>query len=185
MHNLLAFIADVERLKRIDRTGYALAGIPDPESVAEHSFGVVWYALLIAAAEHADRAKVLQMALLHDLAEARVGDIPQPVVDAYLGEAEKRRLERAAFNDIIAPLADGLRDELSALFEEFEAGETLEARVVRDADRLQMLGQVLTYEENYDLSKGNFWECVPAADWLPSSGRLASEYKKRSLVHQP
>src|SRR5689334_1471914 len=80
---MLSTLIELQRLKRLDRTGWTLRGLPNgTESVAAHSFGVVVAAMLLAdellaQGVSVDMEKVLRMALLHDWAEVRVGDMPR------------------------------------------------------------------------------------------------------------
>ena len=79
---MLPTLVELQRLKRLDRTGWTLRGLPNgTESVAAHSFGVGVTAMLLADEFIAqgvviDVERVLRMALLHDWAEVRVGDAP-------------------------------------------------------------------------------------------------------------
>ena len=61
-------------LKDIKRAGWTRIGIEQPESVAAHSWGMCWLIMALAP-DNIDRPKAIQLAILHDLAEARVGDI--------------------------------------------------------------------------------------------------------------
>src|SRR4051812_41576320 len=80
---MLSTLIELQRLKRLDRTGWTLRGLPNgTESVAAHSFGVSVTAMLLADRCTArgvslDVEKVLRIALLHDWAETRVGDMPR------------------------------------------------------------------------------------------------------------
>jgi len=86
--------AAVDRLKHLDRAGWVLAGHDAPESVAAHSWGMA-VRCLQHCPDDLDLATVLSMALVHDLAEAVVGDItPHDGVD----KAEKHAKERAAMS---------------------------------------------------------------------------------------
>ncbi len=116
-------------LKHLDRAGWLRAGIARPESVAAHSYGVAFAALLRAGPEH-DLGKLLGMALLHDLAEVVVGDITP---HDGISRDEKRARERAAFDELLAH-----RPELRALVDELELGESPEARLVHALDKADM-----------------------------------------------
>lgn len=123
-------------LKSLPRAGWLRAGISQPESVAAHSWGVAWLALVHCPPE-LDRGRVLALATLHDLAEVRVGDItPHDGVP----KAEKRAREQAAATDLLAD-----QPELLALWAEAEAGESPEAQFVKELDRLDMGLQALRY----------------------------------------
>ena len=131
-------------LKSVARTGWLRVGIEDVESVAAHSWGMAFIASQICPDE-IDRAKVIEMCIVHDLAEVVTGDItPHDGVST----AEKSRLERAAFEQL------SLADNTEQLFDEYEQQVTLEARFVRFVDRLDMALQASVYEaKGADLSE--------------------------------
>ncbi|MBN9167043.1 MAG: hypothetical protein BGO98_20880 [Myxococcales bacterium 68-20] len=155
--NALAAIELVQffdRLAALPRTGWLLRGVVDPESIAEHSFGVCLVATLLiddlrARGMTVDGERVLRMALVHDAAEAFTGDIPMPAktekLDAALEEAEGTLL------------ANVLSPEQLALWAEAEAGKTLEARIVKAADKVQMLVKALIYEKQRRGRLDEFW----------------------------
>src|ERR1044072_8514477 len=103
---MLSTLIELQRLKRLDRTGWTLRGLPNgTESVAAHSFGVCVTAMLLADRCKArgvaiDVEKVLRIALLHDWAETRVGDMPRTATN-YFGAEARRQAEAAAFSDIV------------------------------------------------------------------------------------
>ena len=124
----------MDRIKHLDRAGWVLAGHDAPESVAAHSWGMA-VRCLQHWPEDLDLATVLSMALIHDLAEAVVGDItPHDGVD----KAEKHAQERAAMATI-APQWLGLWDL-------YEAGDSPEAVFVKRMDSLDMAAQAVAYE---------------------------------------
>ena len=88
--NVLDFLAEVGILKRVKRSGWWMAGIPQEESVAEHSFRCAAIGYVLAKMEKADVYKVLLMTLFNDLHEARIND-SHKVAGKYLNvkEAEK------------------------------------------------------------------------------------------------
>jgi putative hydrolases of HD superfamily len=143
-----------DRLASLPRTGWLLRGVVDPESIAEHSFGVCVVATMLiddlrARGMTVDGERVLRMAILHDAAEAFTGDIPMPAktekLDAALEEAEAILLER------VLPAAD------LALWKEAETGASLEARIVKSADKVQMLVKALTYGMQRRGRLDEFW----------------------------
>ena len=151
----IALVQLFDRLAALPRTGWLLRGVVDPESIAEHSFGVAVVAALIvddlrARGETVDGERVLRMALVHDLAEAFTGDVPMPAKSDALREALARDEE--------CTLAQHLSPAQLALWKEAEAAETLEARVVKAADKLQMLIKALTYEQQGRGRLGEFFE---------------------------
>ena len=82
-YKVLSTLIELQRLKRLDRTGWTLRGLPNgTESVAAHSFGVAVTAMTLADELRSlgvpvDTERLLRMALLHDWAETRVGDYPK------------------------------------------------------------------------------------------------------------
>lgn len=144
----------LDRLSSLPRTGWLLRGVVDPESIAEHSYGVCVLATLIvddlrARGVTVDGERVLRMALLHDAAEAFTGDVPMP--------AKTPELDRALEQAEAMLLRGMLTDEQLALWTESEAGQTLEARVVKAADKVQMLIKALTYEQQRRGHLDEFW----------------------------
>lgn len=131
-------LAEAMRLKALDRAGWKRVGVVNPESVAAHSWGVALAALLRCPPE-LNREKVLMMALLHDLAEVRIGDITPH--DGVPREEKKRREQEAA----LSLFAD--HPELVALWQEAESQSTPEARFVKSMDLLDMGLQALEYSK--------------------------------------
>jgi putative hydrolase of HD superfamily len=157
----IEFLAELMRLKALPRTGWLLRAVRDVESIADHTFGVAWIAMLLA-----DRARaqghevnvetVLRMALLHDLSEARTGDLPSTIKPYFPGATLQQADEQAA-RDILQPLGE-LGATYLALRQEYEQRASLEARIVKAADKLDLLLQAREYEKGGAKSLGEFWE---------------------------
>lgn len=160
---MLDLLADLQRLKRLDRTGWVLRGLaPGAESVASHSFGVGIVAMLLADECRArgvevDVERVLRLALLHDLAEARTGDMPRTMAKYYGAEA-RRRAEGAAFTDLLGGLNVELREVYERLHADYEERGSLEARLVKAADIVDLLAQALAFERAGARELDEFWE---------------------------
>jgi len=133
----LAFILEADKEKNIFRqthiTGYARS-----ENDAEHAWhmAMMIYLLKEYANEEFDVAKAMMMALIHDIVEIDAGDTY--AYDKANLETQKEREEKAA-DRIYGLLPDEQRDELRALFEEFEEGKTPEAKFARVMDNFQPL----------------------------------------------
>ena len=164
-HVILTVLDHAGDLKRLPRTGWLLAGIDSPESVAEHSFGVAILALLLAEGINSDPVrqgldmpldvgKVLRLALLHDLAESVLTDLPKRTTE-LLGASFKHAAEQQAMLTIMGNLPDGLAHV--ALWGEYDAQSTPEARLVKDADKLEMVYQAAQYARNGHTGLDEFW----------------------------
>lgn len=148
-------------LKRLFRQGWLRAGVPEArcESVAEHSFATALLSLLIAEERFPDldRAKVVEMALLHDLAEAHAGDI---TIHDGVSKEDKALREREGMTRLL----DGLpgRERLFAVWEEYESQSSRESVLVRQIDRLEMALQACVYEHELGLDLGEFFASARA-----------------------
>lgn len=104
---------------------------PDTANNTEHTMRVVWLALLIAKYEKSvDEGKLLKMALVHDLTESRTGDVD------YLSRQYVERKEEKAVGAIFK--ATAFEKEMPALWREYEKRTSLEAKIVKDADNLDV-----------------------------------------------
>lgn len=178
-HDILELMRRIGALKSIPRTGWRLRGVREGESVADHAFRVVALAMVLAdgARERGvevDALKVLRMAVLHDLGEAEIGDIPLTAL-AYLTRETKDRAEGEAVKSLLEPLGRcaGVYMEL---WNELAAGLSMEARLVRTADRLETLIQAREYERNGSRRLDDFWENLsdraPFAEFPEAEGIL-------------
>lgn len=136
-----AYLYEVGHLKHVARAGWLLLGIAQAETVAEHSFRVGITGLVLAVAEGADVGRTAALCLMHDTHEARIGDVPS-VGRAYITSAAPEAVSAHQ----TAAMPDDAAKVLQELKAEFEAGETLEARVAKDADKLETLLQAMEYQ---------------------------------------
>jgi putative hydrolase of HD superfamily len=142
-----------------------MRGVAHVESVADHSFGVAFVALALAEAlgdPGLDLEKILIMAVLHDLAEVRLTDLPAPAIRLLPGEV-KSQAEALAMADLLAPLPGA--DRLRMLWQEFEDRSGLEGQLVRDADKLEMMVQCLRYEMAGSRGLDEFWQAMDRRRW--------------------
>ncbi len=103
----------------------------DFANLAEHHFRVIWLALIIAKYEKVDQNKVLKMALVHDIPESRTGDVD------YLSRQYVERNEALGLKDMLADTVLE-KGELYDLWHEYETLASPEAKVVKDADNLDV-----------------------------------------------
>ncbi|SPO21004.1 uncharacterized protein UTRI_00481 [Ustilago trichophora] len=155
---VLKFMHVVEQLKTNKRTGWMHHRVPAPESIADHMYRMAILSLLCPAESDVDLGKCVQLAVVHDLAEAEVGDLTP--LDG-VNKTEKMRREKEAIqyfvHDLLGSSAAGLRIE--ALWEEYEARETKESKLVKDLDRFELGLQAIEYERRYGIDDlQGFWE---------------------------
>ena len=142
---LVGFAHETGHLKQLKRAGWLLAGVREPESVAEHSFrvGVLAYAIAVLEGANADRAAAL--GLFHDVPEVRTGD-QHSVGKRYVNTPDPRQVVA----DQVAHLPAELARHIAALVGEHEGAKspdaTIEARCSRDADKLECLLQAREYQ---------------------------------------
>lgn len=155
-----------ERLK--DTTRHCTTSGGRVESVAEHSWRVALMAFLLKDEfPEADIDKVVKMCLIHDLGECFTGDIP-----TFVKTDGDRAVEDSLLGRWVASLPPEVSTEMSALFREMDAQETLEARIYKSLDKLEALIQhnespLDTWSDNeYDLNKVYAFDTVAFSSWL-------------------
>jgi putative hydrolase of HD superfamily len=109
-----------------------------------------------------DREQVLRMALVHDWAETRIGDMPRTATQ-YFGSQVRKEAETSALNDMLSDLTT--KASLLDLHHDYEKRETLEARVVKAADVLDLLIQAYALERAGAKGLDEFWEVATDADF--------------------
>lgn len=156
------FLYEAGTLKQSRRTGWWMAGVRDPESVAEHAWRTSVIASIIAKLEGADPAKAALLAVWHDSQETRTGDVNH-LGKKYSGEADPQ----AVTADQTVGMPDVLASAIRELIGEYERRESAEAICARDADKLECMLQGIEYKaQGYEL----------AQRWIDNSrGRLVTK----------
>ena len=178
---LVAAYFEINQLKQLYRQGWLRRGVPPErcESVAEHVFGMVMLAWWAVESDFPmlDRDKVIRMVLAHELGEVYVGDItPADGVPA----AEKERLEREAVGRVVSKLPHGA--DYLALWEEYTAGQTREARLVKQLDRLEMAFQAAVYQTQ---GLGVMDEFIASAEAAVTDERLKAVMAEIKMIVRP
>jgi len=140
MNRDIELIYELGMLRHLPRQWNRFGGIPFA-NLADHHFRVSWIALIIAKHEGGDTEKILKIALAHDIAESRTNDVD------YLSRQYSERNEALALSDMLEGTA--LKEEISKLIEEYEKRESLESKIVKDADNLDV-----DFELNEQASNG-------------------------------
>ncbi len=126
----LDFLYEIGSLRHLVRTWTQFVR-SDVANVSEHIYRVVWIALIIAKHENkVDTEKLIKMALVHDITESRTGDAH------YLSRQYVERREELAIDDILA--GTSLDKEFITLWKEYEKRDSIEAKIVKDADNLDV-----------------------------------------------
>ncbi|MFI1160598.1 HD family hydrolase [Streptomyces sioyaensis] len=149
------YLLEMGMLKRAKRSGWWIAGVKDPESIAEHSFRVGIIGAVLAMMEGADPAKVALMCLFHDTQETRVGDIPH-IGRRYLEAASNEKVTADQVSAAHPSVASGVQ----RVVDEYENGDSLEVVVAHDADKLECLVQAVEYREQ---------GCSIVQNWIDTS----------------
>lgn len=145
--------------KQLLRTGWVMAGVPNPESVAEHSFGVGMLAMVLSEKidPTLDRDKLIKMSLLHDLGEIITGDVVVQrgeIIDLAKRDG-KEKAEREGIKKIFAPM--GQADEYLAIFDEMTGRVTRESQIFWQFDKLEMAMQAFAYEQSTGIHLNEFF----------------------------
>ncbi len=140
----LNFFAEAGLLKRVKRSGWWVAGIENPETVAEHCFRCAVIGYYIAHCEGVDPFRVVTMTLFNDIHEARINDLHK-MGHYYI---DFRKAEKKAFSDQIADLDKKVKEALQAMRGDYELQLSPDSIVARDADILECLIQAKEYADN-------------------------------------
>ncbi len=153
MENIAKYLYEVGQLKRVKRSGWWVAGIDNPESVAEHSFRTAIIGYLLASLAGADPHKTAGICLFHDVHEARTND-QHYVVRNYF---DLKSAEKNSFRDQLELFPPAIADQISELEYQVEPEKsTLEHELARDADMLECLIQALEYKAQGHQDVENF-----------------------------
>ncbi|EMG48610.1 YGK1 5'-deoxynucleotidase YGK1 [Candida maltosa Xu316] len=148
---ILAFLQIIRSLKFQKRTGWLDHGIPaeKTESIADHMYRMGVISMLVP--KNVDSNKCVKIAIVHDIAEALVGDITP---FGGISKQEKHRRELATINylsELVKPYDAGFSKELLELWLDYEEIRTLEARYVKDIDKYELIQSAWEYEQQFGL----------------------------------
>lgn len=147
LKKVLEFMHHVEKLKLNKRTGWYHHRIEQPESIADHMYRMAILSMLLPD-HNLDISKCVQLCLIHDLAEALVGDIT-PLDN--VAKEEKLKREKEAIDEFVNGQLSGgkIGKRIEALWNEYEERKTIESRTVKDLDRFELALQGVEYEREY------------------------------------
>jgi putative hydrolases of HD superfamily len=172
MDEILAFQQLILKLKDIKRTGWIRVGIKNSESVADHCFSVSALAMQMADKMKLNTEKCTRLALLHELAEIKIGDLT-PYDAKY---KEKAEMEKKAILKIIKETGT---DFFKRHIDELDENKTKEAKLVHDMDKIEMCIQALDYEKKTGKNLQEFYDYTKGKLQLKESKSLFEEIIKR------
>jgi len=157
----LAALLDLLALDRLPRTGWLLAGVPAPESVAAHSLGTSLLALALGPSvlPRLDVDRAVALAAVHDAPEAWLGDLPKRGAE-HLPPGAKRAAESAIAEELLGALSGAALER----FREYQAGATREARFARLCDHLHLGLRLLGYARAGQRGLGDFAQGLERLD---------------------
>ncbi|KAL5419847.1 hypothetical protein PMIN04_006745 [Paraphaeosphaeria minitans] len=149
----IPFFHLLERLKTTHRAGWRRFGIDDCESISDHMYRMSLITMMAPASltSKLDMAKCTRMALIHDMAEALVGDIT-PVDNVSKPEKSRREAETMDYicHKLLGKFSGGLNgQQVRAIWQEYEDSETLESKFVHDVDKVELISQMIEYERKH------------------------------------
>jgi putative hydrolases of HD superfamily len=159
-HSLAAAVnlfAEAGLLKKVKRSGWWVAGIKDPESVAEHSFRCAVIAYYLAHLEKVDPYQTVVMALFNDIQESRINDLHK-MGHYYI---DFRAAEEMVFKDQMKYLDERVKKEMNLFRSHYEKQSTKESIVARDADILECLMQAKEYYDHGYKKAEKFFQKAP------------------------
>ncbi|XP_028791359.1 HD domain-containing protein 2 isoform X1 [Neltuma alba] len=178
------FLSLCHRLKTTKRAGWIRKDVKDPESIADHMYRMSLMALIASDIPGIDRNKCIKMAIVHDIAEAIVGDITP---SDGVSKEEKSRREREALDHMCKMLGGGSRaSEVAELWMEYEANSSPEAKFVKDLDKVEMILQALEYEDEQQKDLDEFFESTAGKFQTETGKAWALEIvSRRKKNHHP
>ncbi len=159
--NTLSALISLLALDRLPRTGWALAGVEDPETIAGHVLSTAHLVLALAPQVEPplDVDRAIALTVIHDSPEAWTGDLPKHASE-QLPNGAKRELEARAADSLLS----GLSQLARARHEEYAQAESRESRFVRLCDKLQLGVQLLVYRRAGRGGLEDFMETLKTLD---------------------
>lgn len=151
---IIRLFREIHSLDRVPRAGFLLRGVPNPESVSAHCHFLSLLVLLVLDEFPGrwDREKALTMAIIHDLSEAKMMDIPMPISQTHLS-GQKSQAEQEVFEKMFV----GFSRRLAEIHKEFIEASSDEAKLVRGLDKVQMMLKVMNYDRERQGDLEEFW----------------------------
>ncbi|KAH8799639.1 cytidylate kinase [Xylogone sp. PMI_703] len=187
------FLKVLEHLADTPRRGWELRNVPLPESVSDHMYQMAFMCWMMPEVDEQTRKKAVYMALVHDAPEAIAGDTTpsdnisrgMPIMSFYDEKHIREDLGLEYLKILLAPFNQAAADEVDALWQEFEAGETEVAKWVKDMDILQRAHRAMIYEEqtgrikDFEVFRVELEERIKHPKTKPWAARLLKDWAAR------
>ncbi|XP_014509343.1 HD domain-containing protein 2 homolog [Vigna radiata var. radiata] len=175
--SVINFLSLCQNLKTTKRTGWLRKGVKNPESIADHMYRMSLMALIAPDVPGFDRNKCIKLAIVHDMAEAIVGDITP--TDG-VSKKEKTYLEKTALDEMCEVLGGGpAGKEIIELWMEYESNFSLEAKFVKDLDKVEMILQAFEYEDGQGKNLEEFFRSTAGKFQTETGKAWATEIVSR------
>jgi putative hydrolase of HD superfamily len=173
----IQFLTLIQRLKTTKRTGWVNHGVKESESIADHMYRMAVMAMISGDLPGVNKDRCVKMAVVHDIAEAIVGDITP---NDNIPKEEKNRLETAAIDEMCILLEGGIAaEEVKELWLEYENNSTPEAKFVKDLDKLEMILQAVEYENEQNKVLDDFFRSTEGKFQTDLGKAWAAEIRNR------
>jgi putative hydrolase of HD superfamily len=159
------FFQLVSLLKQQKRTGWINMGIPEPESISDHMYRMSIMTMVLDSNawdnnKNIDFNKCSKIALIHDIAESLVGDIVPHDVNIDKFEKSKREYKAILYIcDVISKYNIESANEIKELWIDYELQRNIEATIVKDIDKFELLIQTFEYERLHKKRMDEFYSC--------------------------
>ncbi len=185
MKEVFNFLVNIGKLKGRERRGWVFHKIKNAETTAEHSFHIAFLVWVIGKKKkNIDMERAIKMALAHDICEVYSPDFtsydavaidenkeitkenfkelrPKKGRPIFKQRAKmekiKKELEEEGMGELLKSLDKELKEELYDIWKEYEVGETLESRLVRQADKVINLFQGMEYHKKQKDIEYDLW----------------------------
>ena len=149
LDSILRFMLRADKLKEVERTGWLIAKIQNPEHDGDHSYSTAAMSYLIAKRMGLDAERCAVMGLFHEINEVITGDIATRFDKSMqaVPPKTKRKLERQNELRLVAILDKKEKDGLRAVLDEYYAQRTMEAKLVKQVDKLDYIVQIIIYSK--------------------------------------
>ncbi|KAK2061337.1 P-loop containing nucleoside triphosphate hydrolase protein [Colletotrichum caudatum] len=145
----LPFLEAIEGLKDLKRAGWVERGVPEPESVSDHMYRMVWFCLTHPELKNEEEKEAILMCLIHDIGETTAGDItPASGIDAET-KHKREKLGVQYLSLLLKRSNPYWASRMIQIWDDYESGETRVAKLVHQVDKLECLHQAFIYFKRY------------------------------------